>query len=125
VGRISYVGAVVNSQNRTFPMEFRLPNPGGLIKPEMVANVQVTRRTIEEALVVPQEALVRVEDGYVVFVVNSSGGVDLVESRVVELGPSQLNRVVVTSGLQAGERLIVVGQQTVAAGDWVNVVGER
>ncbi len=125
LGRISYVGAVVNSQNRTFPMEFRLPNPGGLIKPEMVANVQVTRRTIEEALVVPQEALVRVEDGYVVFVVNSSGGVDLVESRVVELGPSQLNRVVVTSGLQAGERLIVVGQQTVAAGDRVNVVGER
>lgn len=124
-GRISYVGAVVNPRNRTFPMEFRVQNPGGLIKPEMVANVEVVRRSLEEALVVPQEALVRVEDGYIVFVVTSNDGVDLVESRVVELGPSHLNRVVVAEGLQAGERLIVVGQQTVAAGDRVTVVGER
>jgi membrane fusion protein (multidrug efflux system) len=90
----------------------------------MVANVEVVRRTISEAMVVPQEALVRMESGYIVFVVETEGGVDLVRSQLVELGPTQRNRVVVLSGIEPGDRLIVVGQQSVAAGDRVNVVRE-
>lgn len=124
-GRISYVGAVVNPGNRTFPVELTLPNPGGLIKPEMVANVELVRRTLENAIVVPQEAVIRVEDGYVAFVVEREGEVELVRSRPVELGPAQRNEVVILSGLEPGERLVVVGQQSVAAGDRVSVVRER
>ncbi len=71
----------MNPRNRTFPVELRLPNPGGIIKPEMVANIEMVRRTLDEAIVVPQEALVRVEDGYVVFVVENEGGVDVVRSQ--------------------------------------------
>jgi RND family efflux transporter MFP subunit len=124
-GRISYVGSVVNPRNRTFPIELKLPNPGGLIKPEMVANVSVVRRVIEEAIVVPQEALVRVEDGYVAFVVRNVGESHEVASAKVRVGPAQQNRVVILEGLQAGDRLVVVGQQVVASGDRVNVVAER
>ena len=124
-GRISYVGSVVDPGNRTFPVEFRIPNPGGLIKPEMVANIALVRRTMDEVVVIPQEALIRVEEGYVAFVVEAEGGVEVVSSRPVELGPAQQNRVVILSGLEPGERLIVVGQQAVAAGDRVNVVGQR
>ncbi len=124
-GRISYVGAVVDAGNRTFPVELRLRNPGGIIKPEMVANIEVTRRTIDEAMIIPQEALVRVEDGYIVFVVEEEGGVDMVRSRVVALGPAQQNEVVIQSGLEPGDRIIVVGQQSISAGDQVNVVSGR
>jgi membrane fusion protein (multidrug efflux system) len=124
-GRISYVGAAVNPRNRTFPVEFRLPNPRGVVKPEMVANVEVVRRTLEQVVVIPQEALVRVEEGYVVFVVEREGEIDLVRVRPVELGPAQRNEVVILSGIETGERLVVVGQQSVAAGDRVNVVAER
>lgn len=123
--RISYVGAVVNPRNRTFPVELRIPNPGGFIKPEMVANVEVVRRTLESAMIVPQEALVRVEEGYIVYVVVNEGGQDLVRTRPVEVGPGQRNEVVVLSGVDPGDRLIVVGQHSVAAGDRVTVVGER
>ncbi len=87
--------------------------------------MEVVRRTLDEAMVVPQEALVRVENGYIVFVVETEGGVDLVRSQLVEMGPTQQNEVVVLSGIEPGDRLIVVGQQSVAAGDRVNVVGER
>ncbi len=124
-GRITYVGSVVNSRNRTFPVEFTLPNPGGGIKPEMVANVGVVRRTLKEAVVVPQEALVRVEEGYVAFVVEELDGEERAVSRPVELGPAQQNRVVIRSGLEPGESLIVVGQQSVASRDRVQVVNEQ
>lgn len=120
---ITYVGATVNPQNRTFPVEFTIPNPGRAIKPAMVADVSVVRRTLEDVIVVPQDAVVRVEGGYVAFVVVGDPDAPRVERRPLTLGPSQGNRVVVTNGLEAGDRLVVVGQKQVADGDRVRVVG--
>jgi RND family efflux transporter MFP subunit len=124
-GTLSYAGAAVNARNRTFPVEVVLPNPGGVIKPEMVANMSVVRKTYGEAIVIPQEALVRTEGGYIVFVVEEDGEGALVRARQVEVGPGQNNAVLIPSGLEAGERLVVVGQQSVASGDRVNIVAER
>jgi membrane fusion protein (multidrug efflux system) len=123
-GTISFVGAAVNPDNRTFPVEFTLSNPGHTIKPEMVAEVSVVRRELANVIVVPQEALIRVEDGFVTFVVVTRNGQDVAEVRPVVTGPSQRNQVVITEGLEGGERLVIVGQQTVAAGDVVRIVGE-
>lgn len=116
---IAYVGASVSPQNRTFPIEVRMANPRSLVKPEMVANVVVDRRSLDDAIVVPQDALVRVENGYVVFVEEDG----VAREREVVVGPSQNNRVVLESGLEAGDRLIVVGHRSVAEGDRLNVVG--
>ncbi len=124
--RVGYVGATVNPRNRTFEVELVLSNPGLVIKPEMVANIEIRRRTIANALVIPQEALVRVEEGFIAFVVGVGGeGAEVAEVRSVVLGPSQRNQVVVEAGLMPGERLIVSGQNLVANGDRVRVVGTR
>lgn len=122
---VRYVGATVDPQSRTFPVEVVVPNAAGLIKPEMVANVSVARRNLKDAVVVPQDALVRVENGYVVFVATNHGDGMVAEVRPVQLGPSQRNEVVVESGVQPGDKLIVVGQKSVADGDHINVVGNR
>ncbi|MDT8339887.1 MAG: efflux RND transporter periplasmic adaptor subunit [Longimicrobiales bacterium] len=119
---VDFVGSAVDPRNRTFPVEFRLPNPQLRIKPEMVANVTLERSAVEGALAVPQDALVRLDDGYVVFVVEGEGEQTFARRRRVELGSSRGNRVVVTAGLEAGERLVVVGQKSVADGDRVRVV---
>lgn len=122
---IRYVGATVNPQNRTFPVEVEVANPGRLIKPQMVANMSLARSTVADAIVVPQDALVRVEDGYVAYVVAEESGNTFAQARPVELGAARRNLVVVAAGLSAGERLVVVGQKSVANGDRVSVVGER
>jgi RND family efflux transporter MFP subunit len=120
---VNFVGAAVDARNRTFPVELRLPNSNGLIKPEMVANVSIQRRRMEGALVVPQDAVVRIAEGYQVFVVEGEGDDAVARARAVTLGPSQGNRVVVSEGLQPGDRLVVMGQKNVADGDRVRVVG--
>jgi RND family efflux transporter MFP subunit len=122
-GRITYVGAAVDPGSRTFAVEFVVRNADGRLKPEMVASMELVRRTVPDAIVVPQEALVRVEDGFVAFTLSEDG--TTAEARSVRLGSSQRNQVVVESGLSPGDRLVVVGQNDVAAGDRVNVVGER
>ncbi|MFQ5535937.1 MAG: efflux RND transporter periplasmic adaptor subunit [Gemmatimonadota bacterium] len=122
---VSFVGAAVEPRNRTFPIELELPNPDGLVKPEMVANIALRRRTIPDALVVPQDAVLRVEDGYVVFVAVADADGERAEQRTVRLGPSEGNRVVLEEGISPGERLIVVGQKEVADGDRVKIVEAR
>ncbi len=123
-GRVSYVGAAVNPRNRTFPVELVLPNPGGVIKPEMVANLGLVRGTNQNAIVIPQESVVRTENGFIVFVAQEGPEGMRVRARPVEVGSRQDNRVLIRSGLDAGDRLVVVGQLSVADGDRVNIVTE-
>ena len=122
-GRIAFVGNTVDEQSRTFPIEVEVPNPSGRFKPEMVAGIRLPLRRLEDALVVPQQALVRAEGGFQAYVAVERGGVTLAEQRTVVLGPTGSNEAVIASGLHAGEKLIVVGQQKVADGDPVTVVG--
>ena len=124
--RVLYVSSTVNPANRTFEVEVQVPNPGRVIKPEMVANIRIVRRVLDEVVVVPQNSVVRVEDGFVAFVAETDGNGDPVARvRPLTLGPSQRNLVVVREGLEPGDRLIVVGQQQVADGDRIRVVAEQ
>jgi RND family efflux transporter MFP subunit len=124
-GRVRFVGSTVDARSRTFPVEVTLPNRSGLVKPEMVANVSVERRALDDVLVVPQDAVVRVENGFVVFVVAGPEGEERAEARPVTIRASQANRVAIEGDVEAGERLVVTGQQTLAAGDRVRIVGDR
>ena len=120
---VSYVGARVHSGNRTFPVELSLETPVAGAKPQMVADVTLQRRLISGAIVVPRQALVRTEDGYAAFVVESASAATAVARQVTQ-GPSANDRVVITAGLSAGDRIVVVGQHQVADGDLVRIVGE-
>lgn len=126
-GEVTYVGASVDPRTRTFAVEIVVQNPGGVIKPEMVANAALLRRALDGVVVVPQDAVVRVADGYRAFVIEGEGSGATARAADVTLGASQNNRVVVESGLEPGDRLVVVGQQQLAAGDRVRVIsgGER
>ncbi len=120
-GRITFVGSAVNAQTRTFPIEVSMGGMGGSLKPAMVATVLVRREQIQNALVVPRAAIVREADGEIAYVVTNGEA----QSRTVTTGSSYGDRVVVTSGLSAGDELIVLGQNNVAPGDQVEVADQR
>ncbi len=122
VGSVTYVGVAVDLDARTFPIELTLPNPGGQIKPGMVAEVSVTQGEMADAIVIPRQALVSMEDGQVVYVVEEAGGETVAAARGVEVEASQGNDVIIGSGLVSGDRLVVVGQQGLTDGDRVRVV---
>jgi RND family efflux transporter MFP subunit len=122
-GRIDYVGSSVDDRSRTFPVEIVITNPGGVIKPRMVANVLLERARLEGVAVVRQDVVVRTEQGYRVYVAVDRDGVPHAEARDVVLGPSYRDRVVVESGLAFGDRLVVAGAQLVDAGNRLRIVG--
>jgi membrane fusion protein (multidrug efflux system) len=112
----------VDAQTRTFPVEIAIPGAAAVLKPGVVARLRIERRQLGQALLLPREAVLRGEDGYLVYVVVHEGGRALAESRAVTTGPGADGRVVIESGLGAGDEVIVVGQQQVTAGDVVQVV---
>ena len=121
-GRIAFVGSSVEQLSRTFPIEIVMRNPGGVIKPRMVANVQLVRDALQDAVVVPQQVVRRSETGYHVFVVVERDGETFAEARPVRLGSSYGSEVVVEEGLEVGDALITLGSQLVDAGSRIRIV---
>ena len=119
-GAVSYVGLTIDPKTRTFPVEVRLENPDGRLKPEMVARLQLTRGRLPAALVVPQNAVLLSESGRSVFVVEPDAtGALVARRRAVVLGPRAEGRAVIAQGLRPGDRVVVLGQASLTEGDRV------
>ncbi len=110
-GTVKQVANFINPNNRTFQIEVSIPNDDGLVKPNLIATVKLNDYTSENAIVVPENAIQKNSMGesivYVLQPENDSIGVAL--RKMVETGYSQNNLVEVTSGLNAGEEIIVEG----------------
>ncbi|MEL7368898.1 MAG: efflux RND transporter periplasmic adaptor subunit, partial [Myxococcota bacterium] len=85
-GKLIFVSSVIEPRSRTFEVELELANQDGLLKPEMVARVVVTKTVIDGALVIPVTAVIRDEEGTSVFVVLRNDGVPTAQQRRIELG---------------------------------------
>lgn len=123
-GRLVRFGAELDPRARSLDVEAEIANRDGRLKPGMSARLEVPRRTIEDAVLVPLEALVDLGEQRAVFVVADG----VARRRIVELGPVVGDRVVVLSGVAAGEPVVVDGEQRIADGQAVREAadaGER
>ncbi|WP_420456527.1 efflux RND transporter periplasmic adaptor subunit [Rubrivirga sp.] len=124
-GRVAFVGLAIDEGSRTFPIEVAVENADRSLKPSMVVRMNVTRSVLEDVIVVPTEAVVRDERGTSVFVVAQDTSGAVASRRVVELGPDAGDTVVLRSGVQAGDQIIVSGAGDLAEGDRVRVTETR
>ncbi|MQA89816.1 MAG: efflux RND transporter periplasmic adaptor subunit [Gemmatimonas sp.] len=108
-GQIVYVGDIVDPEKRAVPARVEIPNRDNVLKPGMFANALIRVGSAGPPVaVVPQEAVQQVEGRSVVFVPGTRPG----EFRVqpVEVGDAiDEGRVLVISGLQAGDRVVTTG----------------
>lgn len=99
--RVKYIGAAVRRQSRDLIVEAELANPGRRLRPGMfaVAQVAVGKNALP---VVPATALREGDGAQRLFVVVSGR----LQERLVRAGSREGEVVAVTSGLQAGERVV-------------------
>jgi len=117
-GKISFVGTSVNATNRTFPIEIIILNKGKLLKPELIAEVKIQTNNYDKMITIPTEVITRVDNGYVVYVDNNGKA----ESKEVKILKRTGDKVAVSEGLKDGDKLIVVGYQSLINGQAINVV---
>jgi membrane fusion protein (multidrug efflux system) len=120
-GTITFISELANQQTRSTSMEITLSNEKGFLRSGQIVHVHLTRRMLKNAILIPLQAVIPMENGYAVYVANS----DQAQRHNVELGVIKADIVQITSGLKPGEKLIIAGHRFVAPGQKVNVVKEN
>jgi membrane fusion protein, multidrug efflux system len=103
-GRVTTVDSRVDSASRAVTVRAVIPNADGALKPGMFLTVELAKEQ-RKALVIPEAALVPEQARQFVYVVIGAA----VAKREVELGRREPGTVEITSGLVAGDRVVVEG----------------
>jgi RND family efflux transporter MFP subunit len=102
---VTYIQPQVDPMTRTLKVRLDAPNPGLRMKPDMYVNVEFGIAGAKQ-LVVPAEAVLDTGDRQTVFIDLGNG---YLEPRQVVVGERYGDRVAITRGLAAGERVVSSG----------------
>lgn len=119
-GEVKTVGSRINPVTRAVAVRAELPNPDHRLRPGMLLTI-VLERDRRETILVPEEAIVPIEDRTYVFVVDNRS-VSRVE---VMTGARQPGLVEITGGLDTGQTIIIDGAIRLRDGAAVRITEER
>jgi membrane fusion protein, heavy metal efflux system len=111
-GRVTAIASTVDTTTRSLKVRVELGNPGLRLKPDMFGTIRVVR-AVRLAVVVPTAAVLREGALSYVYVERAPGRF---ARRVVSLGrEAEAQQVEVTSGLTAGDTIVVQGAELLHA----------
>ena len=105
----------VSNATRTMLTEVDVANPSLALTPGMYADVTFNLEEKDNALIIPASAVLQGDQPSVMLVDSSNR----VEKRPIVLGIGAANSQEITSGLQAGDRVIIGGSSTLQPGEQV------
>ncbi len=118
-GKVTTVSPSLDPRTRTFTAKIEVDDQESLLKPGMFAQVTVVAASRDSVLLIPKKALVQRDQRQLVFVF-SNGTASM---KLVQTGLTDGKNVEITSGLNAGDRVILTNLADLADGDPVQVQG--
>lgn len=118
---ISFVDPRIDPLSRVAHLRAEVPNPGGILKPEMLVSGSLeTVANGNSALVIPKSALLWTGERSVVFVELEERTIPTFEFREVRVGADQGLFYEILSGLKVGERVVSNGAFMIDAAAQLN-----
>ncbi|MBN1222043.1 MAG: efflux RND transporter periplasmic adaptor subunit [Candidatus Aminicenantes bacterium] len=114
-GKVSVVNKAADPVSKKFQVEVTADNPERLLRPNTFGEIMIEVRSHEDAIAVPQKAVL--ENSHV-FVVNAD---NTVTKKEVTLGLQNTDLVEVTTGLESGEIVVVEGNYGLADGEKIQI----
>jgi membrane fusion protein (multidrug efflux system) len=111
-GTVVAVEPLVDLETRSLTVRARSPNPDGVLVPGAFADVEIVVRRIEDALAVPNRAIIPELGGKKVFVYEEGEA----QPRPVKTGLRTAELVEVTEGLEPDDKVIVTAIQRLRPG---------
>lgn len=124
-GKITALNPQVDPRTRNLRIQATVRNADGRLRPGLFAEVDVVLPGKEKVLIVPVTAVLDSTSGDSVYVVKPAEGEGaapgqlIVEQRLVRTGPTRGDFVVVTAGLEAGEKVVRAGAFKLRSGSTV------
>jgi len=106
----------------TLKLKARFDNEAELLIPNQFVNVRLRVETLDDATLIPSEALQFGSRGHFAYVVGED---DKVQLRTLEVGPSNGEQTVINAGLVEGERVVLEGTDRLRDGTDVEVVDRQ
>lgn len=110
-GTVSYISSLLDKETHTAKARIEVANPNGYLKPRMFVNVRIEKSTKRPVLRVPENALVLLQGQMTAFVAKGDG----FAPEPVETGERGDGWVVVKSGLEPGDGVVVSGAYALKA----------
>ena len=118
-GRILFSDRAVDASTGTVKLVLAFPNPNPILRPGQFARVTMTIKTVKDAVVVPQRAIIDIQGMTMIGIVNNKNIVDV---RNITVSNRVGSIAIISSGLEGGEEIILDGQQKIRPGIQVNRV---
>lgn len=119
-GEVESIATIADLVKRNYAVKVSLPNPDGRIKSGMFAELSVDTLSKHNILTIPVSAVLPKTGQSIVYVVDEESRAQPVE---VQTGIKNDQLIEITSGLTAGQEVIVKGNTLVSDGTLVRVVG--
>jgi RND family efflux transporter MFP subunit len=111
-GKVFKISPILDTQTRTAPIEIFIANADHKLKSGMFARTTLILEKKANALLIPKEAVIGKEPDTIVYTVNNN----VAHQRKVRLGIREGSKVEVLEGLNAGEEVVIMGQQRLRHG---------
>lgn len=119
-GKIEFAEAIVDPNTGAVTLRARFPNPQGLLLPGMFVRARLSQAIAPNAILVPQQAVTRDPRGNAtVYIIGPDNKAQL---RAITADRTVGDAWLVTSGLEAGDRVITEGLDRVRPGQAVKPV---
>ncbi|MCU0920290.1 MAG: efflux RND transporter periplasmic adaptor subunit [Burkholderiaceae bacterium] len=118
-GRIDALDSVIDADGRSLLVRARLDNPGGVLKSGLFARTRIVFSKRENALLVPEEALVPQGGKQYLFKVVDGPNGKVARRIEASIGMRLPGKVEVLEGLAAGDLVVTAGQARLGRGDAV------
>lgn len=121
-GVITAIAPQIDAMTKAYPVTLRVENADRAVKGGMYAEIGLVVESRDDAIVIPQSAILEQDREQVVFVVENG----VAKMKAVQVGLTLGNEAEITAGLSVGEQVIVEGQYAVQDGSKVVATrGER
>ena len=119
-GRLEFTEPLVDPSTGSVTLRARFPNPRNLLLPGMFVRARLSQATVQNAILVPQQAVSRTPTGDATVMVIGPG--DKATLREIKATRTIGDKWLVTSGLAAGDRVITEGLIKIRPGEVVRPV---
>ena len=102
-GKVALLSDAVDEKTRTIDVRIETDNQSAKLKAGMFADVEIVTSILNNVLVIPDEAIQRLEEQEIVFVAIDQR---TFAKRVVKTGRAQNGKIEIDEGLKEGERVV-------------------
>jgi cobalt-zinc-cadmium efflux system membrane fusion protein len=105
-GKVIYLGQAIDEKSRTLLIRAEFTNIQNKLKPQMFGELKIPVGDNTQALMIPEESVVKEGDKFFVFIKTTD---TTFEQRFVSIGSNSNNRIEIIEGLKEGENVITKG----------------